>query len=88
MLIKSKDKRRARHGAKYISTAMIAPEIPTVTLQDIGGRKNEERGITDGNDCDVAGEHSNSPSFADGCHAYVDIDSVSPPGRRFRKSDY
>lgn len=32
----------------------------------------EEHGITDGDDCDTAGEHSNSPSFAEGCHAYVD----------------
>src|SRR5580698_1782890 len=27
----------------------------------------EEHGITDGDDCDAAGEHSNSPSFAEGC---------------------
>jgi hypothetical protein len=32
----------------------------------------EEHGISDGDDCDAAGEHSNSPSFAEGCHAYVD----------------
>jgi|ERR1700677_419819 len=32
----------------------------------------EEHGITDGEACDAAGEHSNSPSFAEGCHAYVD----------------
>jgi len=38
----------------------------------------EEHGITDGDDCDTAGEHSNSPSFAEGCHAYVDGDNVSP----------
>jgi hypothetical protein len=34
----------------------------------------EEHAITDGDDCDTAGEHSNSPSFAEGCHAYVDGD--------------
>jgi hypothetical protein len=32
----------------------------------------EEHDISDGDDCDAAGEHSNSPSFAEGCHAYVD----------------
>lgn len=32
----------------------------------------EEHGISDGDECDAAGEHSNSPSFAEGCHAYVD----------------
>jgi hypothetical protein len=35
----------------------------------------EEHDITDGDDCDTAGEHSNSPSFAEGCHAYVDGES-------------
>jgi hypothetical protein len=38
----------------------------------------EEHEITDGDDCDSAGEHYNSPSFAEGCHAYVDGDSASP----------
>ncbi len=37
----------------------------------------EKHDITDGDDCDTAGEHSNSPSFAEGCHAYVDGDSDS-----------
>jgi len=32
----------------------------------------QEHDIGDGNACDVAGQHSNSPSFAEGCHAYVD----------------
>ena len=34
----------------------------------------EEHDISDGDECDAAGEHSNSPSFAEGCHAYVDGD--------------
>ena len=34
----------------------------------------EEHDITDGDACDAAGEHSNSPSFAEGCRAYVDGD--------------
>jgi hypothetical protein len=37
----------------------------------------EEHDITDGDACDAAGEHSNSPSFAEGCHAYVDGDAES-----------
>jgi hypothetical protein len=32
----------------------------------------EQHGIDDEDACDQAGEHSNSPSFADGCKAYVD----------------
>jgi hypothetical protein len=37
----------------------------------------EEHNISDGDECDTAGEHSNSPSFAEGCHAYVDGDADS-----------
>jgi hypothetical protein len=40
-----------------------------------GYRWAEEHDITDGDECDTAGEHSNSPSFAEGCHAYVDGES-------------
>jgi len=39
---------------------------------EAGYKWAEEHGINDGDDCDTAGEHSNSPSFAEGCHAYVD----------------
>lgn len=39
----------------------------------------ERNGISDGDDCDTAGEHSNSPSFAEGCHAYVDGDPETNP---------
>jgi hypothetical protein len=35
----------------------------------------EEHDIADGDAYDTAGEHSNSPSFAEGCHAYVDGDA-------------
>jgi len=42
---------------------------------EAGYRWAEEHDITDGEDCDTAGEHSNSPSFAEGCHAYVDGES-------------
>jgi hypothetical protein len=31
----------------------------------------EEHGIDDESDCDTAGDTSNSPSFAEGCRAYV-----------------
>jgi hypothetical protein len=37
----------------------------------------EEHDISDGEDCVTAGEHSNSPSFSEGCHAYVDGDTDS-----------
>ena len=43
---------------------------------EAGYRWAEERNIDDGDDCDRAGEHSNSPSFAEGCHAYVDGDAA------------
>jgi hypothetical protein len=32
----------------------------------------ERKTIYDGDDCDAAGDHYNSPSFAEGCRAYVD----------------
>jgi hypothetical protein len=40
-----------------------------------------EHDISDEEDCDTAGEHSNSPSFAEGCHAYVDGDTDSEENR-------
>jgi hypothetical protein len=42
---------------------------------EAGYKWAEEHDISDGDDCDQAGEHSNSPSFAEGCHAYVDGES-------------
>jgi hypothetical protein len=42
---------------------------------EAGYRWAEEHDITDGDDCETAGEHSNSPSFAEGCQAYVDGES-------------
>ena len=45
---------------------------------EAGYKWAEEHSITDGGDCDAAGEHSNSPSFAEGCHAYVDGDDPAP----------
>jgi hypothetical protein len=36
----------------------------------------EQHLIDDGEGCDRAGEHSNSPSFAEGCHAYADGDTA------------
>lgn len=38
----------------------------------------EEQGVSDGEKCDAAGDHSNSPSFAEGCHAYVDGEAGDP----------
>jgi hypothetical protein len=39
---------------------------------EAGYRWAEEHDINDGDECDTAGETSNSPSFAEGCHAYVE----------------
>jgi hypothetical protein len=47
---------------------------------EAGYRWAEEHSISDGDDCDAAGEHSNSPSFAEGCHAYVDGESDPAEG--------
>ena len=38
---------------------------------EAGYRWAEEHDITDVEDCEAAGEHSNSPSFAEGCESYV-----------------
>jgi hypothetical protein len=48
------------------------------TAHEAGYKWAEEHGIADGDACDAAGEHSNSPSFAEGCHAYVDGDEPTP----------
>lgn len=42
---------------------------------EAGYRWGEEHDITDGDNCDTAAERSNSPSFGEGCHSYVDGDS-------------
>jgi hypothetical protein len=54
---------------------------------EAGYRWAEEHSISDGDGCDTAGEHSNSPSFAEGCHAYVDGDSEPENGYDTEKSD-
>lgn len=41
---------------------------------EAGYRWAEEKGIDDEDACDTAGENSNSPSFAEGCKAYVNGD--------------
>jgi hypothetical protein len=38
---------------------------------EAGYKWAQEHDISDGDDCDAAGEHSSSSSFAEGCHAYV-----------------
>ncbi len=37
----------------------------------------EEKGISDEDDCDEAGDRSNSPSFTEGCKAFVNGDNPS-----------
>jgi hypothetical protein len=62
------------------------PEQPTFRgdpcTSDCGGHEAgynwaEEHGIDDADDCDTAGDTSNSPSFAEGCRAYVEENSPS-----------
>ncbi len=43
----------------------------------------EEKGISDEDDCETAGEHSNSPSFAEGCKAFVNGDDASDDGDKY-----
>jgi hypothetical protein len=47
----------------------------------------EKHDIQDGDACDEAGEHSNSPSFAEGCHAYIDGDSSQSEGSESPSED-
>jgi hypothetical protein len=44
---------------------------------EAGYRWAEEKGIQDEEDCEAAGEHSNSPSFAEGCKSYVNGESTT-----------
>jgi hypothetical protein len=79
------------HVQKSISQSTVNAEIPETSpgefagyqcTEDCSGHEAgykwaEEHGISDVDDCDTAGEHSNSPSFAEGCRAYVERDSGS-----------
>jgi hypothetical protein len=57
------------------------PEDETSTSSDWGSGHQagydwaEEHSISDESDCEEAGDHSNSPSFAEGCTAYVNGES-------------
>jgi len=42
---------------------------------EAGYRWAEEKEIQDEDDCETAGEHSDSPSFAEGCKSFVNGDS-------------
>jgi len=66
--------RRAISNADRSRTKTFAGYNCTV---DCSGHKAgykwaEDNDISDGEHCDRAGERSSSPSFAEGCHAYVD----------------
>lgn len=54
---------------------------------EAGYRWAEEHDIADGDTCDTAGEHSSSPSFAEGCRAYVDGDQPDLDGSGNDKDD-
>jgi hypothetical protein len=82
---RSEDEHRAKAHAQSIGDAVSSETNPrefagyecTVDCSghEAGYEWAEEHDISDGDDCDRAGEHSNSPSFAEGCHAYVDGES-------------
>ena len=55
--------------------SMAATAHKIVQVTKLGYAWAQEHDIGDGNACDAAGEHSNSPSFAEGCHAYVNDDA-------------
>ena len=67
-------------GASYPFHANLADESESSLSETSGGGEGhqagynwaEEKEIDDVDDCDAAGNHSNSPSFAEGCRAYVE----------------
>lgn len=53
------------------STFAGSPCTSDCSGHEAGYNWAEENGIDDESDCDTAGDTSNSPSFAEGCRAYV-----------------
>lgn len=53
------------------STFAGSPCTSDCSGHEAGYNWAEEHGIDDESDCDTAGDTSNSPSFAEGCRAYV-----------------
>src|SRR5277367_1365799 len=49
----------------------VCPCTVNCSGREAGYAWAEEQHIDDGNACDNAGQYSNSPSFAEGCYAYV-----------------
>jgi hypothetical protein len=82
---RGEDEHRAKSHAQPIGDAESSETNPREfagyeCTEDCSGHEAgyhwaEEHDISDGDDCDEAGEHSNSPSFDEGCHAYVDGES-------------
>jgi len=48
---------------------------------EAGYKWAEQHAIDDEDDCDTAGDNSNSPSFAEGCKAFVDGENSSDSDR-------
>ena len=78
---RSEDEHRAKPQARRAISNADRPGTKTFAGYDCtvdcsgheaGYKWAEEHDISDGEDCDRAGERSNSPSLAEGCHAYVD----------------
>jgi len=57
--------------ARTPSTFAGSPCTSDCSGHEAGYNWAEENGIDDEGDCDTAGDTSNSPSFAEGCRAYV-----------------
>ena len=61
-----------------VSSETITPEPSNSGSSDWGSGHQagydwaEEKGIDNDGACEEAGDHSNSPSFAEGCKAYVE----------------
>ena len=51
------------------------PDLRFGSGHEAGYNWAEEHDIDNEDDCDAAGDTSNSPSFAEGCKAYVNCDS-------------
>jgi hypothetical protein len=54
---------------------------------EAGYKWAEEHDIDDEDDCEAAGDNSNSPSFAEGCKAYVDGGSVEDDSEKTEGQD-
>lgn len=72
---RSDDESTSRVDSPQRSTFDSDPCTSDCSGHEAGYNWAESKGISDEDDCEQAGETSNSPSFAAGCKAYVRGDS-------------